>query len=177
LNNNEEIKIVDFDLCIKNTLLCSFDGITGGVGKLCYMSPELWLGKQFNAIKSDIWSLGTILFTMLTGHPPYKKPSVNDPHFNIIYSGKLTKYISQKKELYMSPEALDLLSHIFCEESKRYTTEQILNHPWLAQIDSNSDNNLSKSNELILDDNENIIDESLLKNIQKQPKWKNCVCI
>lgn len=41
------------------------------VGTPYYMSPEAWEGKQLDA-QTDIWSLGVMLFEMLTGQVPFE---------------------------------------------------------------------------------------------------------
>lgn len=41
------------------------------VGTPFYMSPEAWEGKSLNA-QTDIWSLGVMLFEMLTGQVPFE---------------------------------------------------------------------------------------------------------
>ena len=35
-----------------------------------YASPEIWLDKPYD-IKSDVWSLGCVLYEMITLYPPF----------------------------------------------------------------------------------------------------------
>ena len=49
-------------------------------GSPCYAAPEMIAGypyeglKVFNNIKSDIWSLGIVLFALLCGYLPFDDP-------------------------------------------------------------------------------------------------------
>jgi serine/threonine protein kinase len=50
------------------------------------MAPELCQRKEYCGFGVDIWSLGVIMFIMLTGHQPFKGSSEKDL-FSKISSG------------------------------------------------------------------------------------------
>jgi serine/threonine protein kinase len=63
------VKVVDFGIALANHRVSD----TGGAklkGKIAYMSPEQARGNKLDR-RSDIYSLGTVMFEMLTGELPY----------------------------------------------------------------------------------------------------------
>ncbi len=132
LSNNHDIKIVDYGIsCIVGDI--SFFG--GLVGTPEYMAPELLKttpGSTSVCIPSiDIWSVGIILYMLLTRGSPYtetKKPiidQVRDGDYNLGYLVTVGA----------SESAIDLIQRILNPNPDgRLTLNQIEKHPWMLNI-------------------------------------------
>ena len=48
-----------------------------------YASPEVWNDKPYNS-KSDIWSLGCVLYESLTLHPPFRAANMADLYKRVV---------------------------------------------------------------------------------------------
>lgn len=69
MTDHDEAKIVDFGLAKVANLNLTRSGST--LGTAAYMSPEQARGDSVDH-RTDIWSLGVVLFEMLTGFRPFK---------------------------------------------------------------------------------------------------------
>jgi serine/threonine protein kinase len=110
-------------------------------GKIRYMSPELFQGLPWDAFSNDIFSLGVILYSLLTGRPPFQQSESTDVWFHVIYSGQwLTPQIRKQPSAHvythLSESALDLVNRILKPQEVRLNCEQILHHPWMTQTTS-----------------------------------------
>jgi serine/threonine protein kinase len=75
----ERTKILDFGICKLGDPECATTTQTGTMlGTPVYMSPEQCRGAGRVDQRSDIYSLGCVLFHMITGRPPFDCDSVGD---------------------------------------------------------------------------------------------------
>lgn len=109
-----------------------------------YVAPEVLLDKGYDGKLADIWSMGVILFVLLSGYLPFDEPNMTD----------LFKKISVANysfPSFMSEDARNLITHILNPDpSKRYSLKDILNDPWMRNESVKSfplDFNDSKHNE------------------------------
>ena len=151
--DDSPVKIIDFGLSesaphLQTDLMEIISGekninmsMTGSVGTPHYISPEVLQGQYSQ--KCDIWSAGVILYAMLSGSFPFDGDTDKD-----IYKAILKRKYDFKKDVWnnISDECKDLISHMLCDEYKRYTAEMVLNHPWLDKMAPNAKGSISKLN-------------------------------
>lgn len=125
LDHQRGIKIVDFGL--SNTYKPG-ETLKTACGSPCYAAPEMIAGKRYLGLRVDIWSCGVILFALIGGYLPFEDPNTGQLYKKIM-SGE---YQSPK---FTSMEAKDLIAGILCTDpDKRFTIEQIREHPWCQQV-------------------------------------------
>src|SRR5271154_2329520 len=76
LGDDQSVKLGDFGL---SKLMQSHDFASTYVGTPFYMSPEICAAEKYT-LKSDIWSLGCIIFELCAREPPSNAKS----HFQLV---------------------------------------------------------------------------------------------
>lgn len=134
LDKNKNIIILDFGFVNSYNLNNNKDLMKTSCGSPCYAAPELVLMQlPYEGKKVDVWSLGIILYAMLSGYLPFDDDPNNEDGADII---KLYHYICKTPLTfpeYVSPLARDLLRKIIVPDpKKRININDIRNHPWLS---------------------------------------------
>ena len=108
-----------------------------------YASPELYKGKKIDGEKADIFSLGAVLFNLVVGS--YGFSNVNAGIYNLIKKKKYKDYWTKFKDKNLSDDFKDLYVHMVAyEPGERLTIEQILNSPWLKEVNNINEDNFKK---------------------------------
>ena len=63
------LKIVDFGL---SNIYKTQEKLKTPCGSPCYAPPEMIRGESYHGLKTDIWSLGVILYAMVNGCLPFE---------------------------------------------------------------------------------------------------------
>ncbi|KAL6847505.1 hypothetical protein ACP4OV_022531 [Aristida adscensionis] len=105
-------------------------------GSPLYMAPEIWQGEQYDA-KSDLWSVGVILFQLVTGRLPFPGSNYNQLRRNILTSDELK--FPPEIEADLHPDCIDLCRRLLRRDpKKRISFEEFFNHDFLAITRSSS---------------------------------------
>jgi serine/threonine protein kinase len=136
LDKYNNIKLTDFDFAKfanNDTLLKTICGTP------LYMAPEIIKHRQYNN-KSDIWSLGIILFQMITGKHPYKAKT----HYELINKIDTTHVVIPNK-LDISDDCYNLIMNLIQKNSKiRLNWIELFSHKWLDLNIVNNSNVIPK---------------------------------
>jgi serine/threonine protein kinase len=132
LDANDDAKLADFGFArrhpSKGALLPP-----ARAGKPYSLAPEVFARLPFDGRRADIYSLGTLLYMMLTGRFPYNKPDAFDTSFSLIYDGNLAKALEVAR-LKVPPLAADLIQRLMSPPESRPSIEDIYRHPWISAV-------------------------------------------
>jgi serine/threonine protein kinase len=96
-------------------------------GSPYYIAPEVFL-QNYNS-KIDVWSMGVVLYIMLSGKVPFPGNSELEIIGNVIKGDFHFNHEPFQKH---SQEAKDFLQCLIVKNvNQRYTAEQAFNHPWI----------------------------------------------
>ncbi len=97
MSKNGSVKLLDFGIAVSTSLDDDFGSIGPTLGTPNYMSPEQIRGKLIGPT-SDFYSLGTVLFELLTGKQLFKAKKVKDL-FRVVVSEIAPRLVDIRPDL------------------------------------------------------------------------------
>ena len=121
------IKIMDFGL---SKIVSTQEKMVDGYGTLSYVAPEVLLRTPYNK-EVDIWSMGVILYYMLSGKLPFRGRKEQEVAEKIVYDE--LEFEDDEWEI-RSKSVIDLIkSCLEKSKEKRITIDEFINHPWFKK--------------------------------------------
>ncbi|KAI9804922.1 MAG: hypothetical protein M1833_006225 [Piccolia ochrophora] len=126
LDGDKNVKIADFGMAALQPTGALLDTSCGSPH---YASPEIIKGHRYRGDKADIWSLGVILFVMLTGRLPFDDPNVR----SLLERVKIGDYYLPAE---LGDDARDLITRMLqVDPQNRITMDKIWKHPLVRKYD------------------------------------------
>ncbi|XP_038079215.1 MAP/microtubule affinity-regulating kinase 3-like isoform X5 [Patiria miniata] len=122
LDKDLNIKIADFGFSNEFTPGSKLDTFCGSPP---YAAPELFQGKKYDGPEVDVWSLGVILYTLVSGSLPFDGQNLKELRERVLRG----KY---RIPFYMSTDCENLLKRfLMLNPAKRANLETIMKDKWM----------------------------------------------
>lgn len=126
---SNRIVLCDLGQAFQGQYSCGSRGTNG------YRAPEVLQQYAFDAFAADMFSLGQVLLTMLTGVNLYDfqaNSTIPAWFARVGYAGgdPMRNYLAHPF-FQLDSEAIDLLASLFAPAQNRFTLDQVLDHNWM----------------------------------------------
>ena len=141
-DDNYNPKIIGFhSSCI------NMNNLNRRTGRLPYIAPEILLNQPYNGITADIFSLGQILFNLVTGKKGgFNAANDNDPYYTFIIKHQIAHYwkLLDSHHLNASQDFKNLfIKMVYPNPAQRPTIADILKDPWMQEINDLNQNEIN----------------------------------
>ena len=105
-------------------------------GSRPYATPELWKKvENINGEKADIFSLGAVLFNLVTGKYGFDSSESSDKKYRLIIKKNYAFYWKKIKMVNLSDDFKDLYARMVAYDPDiRPTFDEVLNSAWLEEV-------------------------------------------
>lgn len=116
------IKLSDFGL---GKRFASGEKVKGFWGTTEYCAPEVFGLTEYEGLPTDIWSLGVVLYLLVTGYLPFRDTELSKIKAQILSRNCWIPH-------HLSPELQDLLNQLMTvDPTQRPLIVEVMAHPWL----------------------------------------------
>ena len=132
IDENNICKICDFGVSRK---MRPNELVNEQCGTPAYLAPEIISDKGYKNFSVDIWSLGVLLYCMISGQMPFRADTKETLNQLI-----LEAHFEYPIDIIPSEDLKDLISKMIERDpDRRITIEGIFQHNWLSSIDRKDD--------------------------------------
>ena len=134
LDENYNPKIYDYSFACLNA-----NNIQEFVGTISYSAPEILLNQPYDGIKCDIFSLGQLLFNLVTQIFGFQSAREDDQHYTLIRQQNYAVYWDSPAfaNLNLSNNFKNLFVRMVAfNPNERPTIDEILNDEWMQEINN-----------------------------------------
>ena len=130
------LKIADFGLAVQ----CYIESLTEYAGSKGYMSPQIENEEAYSAKEADVFALGVILFTLVTGFNPFRRANKSDKNFLNLLAGNYDMFFEcyeKAAKIKMSEDLKSLIrSMLEYNGSDRPTIGEVKRNSWVVQSET-----------------------------------------
>jgi serine/threonine protein kinase len=124
---NAKLKLCDFGF---GQIVEPSVQLTATLGSLYYVAPEVLEGSY--GLPCDIWSVGVIVYMLLTGNPPFNGKTDAEV-ISKVKAGRLSKNAKNWEKISQTGRYF-VQSLLRKDPSERFTAAEALQHAWLRMI-------------------------------------------
>ena len=151
IDEKYNLKIADFGVSIKKSEQYDLKKLKIITGSEEYNSPQVNFKKVYNGYKNDIFSLGIILFSLITGQLPFENKSEYTKHMKNIE--EFLEIYEKTNNLTFSPEFKKLFQKmVSAKENKRPSIDEILKDKWFEEIRNMNEEQINKLNKNLINE-------------------------
>ena len=130
LDGDNNIKLADFGF---SNFYSPNDLLSTWCGSPPYAAPELFEGKQYVGPKADIWSLGVVLYVLVSGSLPFDGATLQELRSRVVGC-------QYRVPFFLSEQCEQLLKGLLViDPERRLSLEQIASHQWSLKWRGDSD--------------------------------------
>ena len=169
INKDFEPIIIDFGFSEK--FINPDDDLEGNKGSRCYKCPEMIEKYKFRPVEADIFSLGVVLFNLVTGKPGFFTSNKDDRYYKYIYQKNYEIYWQSLKTVIkdVSQEFKNLYIQMVSYTSfERPTIAQILASEWMREINDLNEEERMKLEKEVKDELKKIYKDIKNDNVEIQ---------
>lgn len=148
-------------------------------GTRSHYAPQFFIeGEYHDTFKDDIFSLGVVLFMLVTAYYPFDTSENSDKYYELIKNKNFEQFWKTVKNITkitnLSPEFKKLFFKLVSyEETERPSVDEILNDEWFKEIKERNSNEMEELKKELKEEflkRDKICDEKLRLDLEKEKK-------